>query len=262
MKVLFFGDVVGKIGRQTILTALPSLKEEFRPDLLLLNGENSANGKGITTKLALEYKNAGIDCITSGNHIFDNREIIHNLSSIDYLIRPANYPLGIPGNTIFKTIINGNKVAVLNLLGQVFMPPIDSPFTCLSRLLETIQDYPVILVDIHAEATSEKRAIAEYCRGVVSAVIGTHTHVQTADAMIIAEHTGFVTDVGMVGARHSILGMGTEPILNRFVTSMPDKFEVPETDTECILNFVVLDIDDQTGQTLSIKTENRIIKNT
>ncbi|MEK6557967.1 MAG: TIGR00282 family metallophosphoesterase, partial [Candidatus Margulisiibacteriota bacterium] len=208
MNILFFGDIVGKIGRDVFFAELPRLKRKFSPDLIIVNGENSANGRGITSKIYHHFLDEGVHCITSGNHVFDNKEILPHLRNCPALIRPINYPEVTPGIRIFTTLLGGTKVAVVSVMGQVFMPPIDNPFHALETLLKNdLQTFPVIIVDFHAEATSEKLAFGLHFAGRVSAVIGTHTHVQTADAEILNSHTGYITDVGMSGAKHAILGM-------------------------------------------------------
>lgn len=257
--ILFVGDVVGKIGRDTLLGQLPALKATYKPDLIIVNGENSANGKGITTRVVEEYLKAGVHCITSGNHVFDNREIHNNMGSMAELIRPLNYATRVPGNTVYKTTIKGQTLAVINVLGQVFMPPINHPFDAIDDILETeLADIDIILLDVHAEATSEKKAIALYFTGRISAVIGTHTHVQTSDSCILDQHTAFITDVGMVGARNSILGMASDPVIARFLTGMPERFAPPETDTERILDFSIIEFSPE-GKATHIEAHHLII---
>ena len=239
--VLFVGDVVGKIGRDALIGQLPALKSTYKPDLIIVNGENSANGKGITTRVVEEYLKAGVHCITSGNHVFDNREIHSNMGAISELIRPLNYATRVPGNIVYKTTIKGKRLAVINVLGQVFMPPINHPFDAIEDILESeLSDEDIIILDVHAEATSEKKALALHFSGRISAVIGTHTHVQTADACILRNYTAFLSDVGMVGAKNSILGMASDPVIARFLSGMPERFSPPETDTERILDFAVI----------------------
>ena len=253
IKVLFFGDVVGRIGRDSLFKKLPMLKQLYSPDLLIINGENSANGKGITNRIYDAYKKNGIDCITSGNHIFDNKDIVDSIDSLSDMIRPINYPRATPGNKIFVKKINGVKVAVINILGQVFMPPIDNPFQCMDDLLcSELQDIPVIIVDIHAEATSEKKAFGCHFAGRVSAVLGTHTHVPTADRQIINNYTGFISDVGMVGAADSILGMAKENVITKFLTQVPVKFAPPETDLQVQMDYVYMEINED-GSTEKIE---------
>ena len=252
---------MGKIGRDTLLGQLSALKSTYKPDLIILNGENSANGKGITSRIVNEYLKAGIHCITSGNHIFDNREIHHAMDAIPELIRPLNYSARVPGNTLFTTTIGKTRIAVINILGQVFMPPTNHPFDAIDDILEKeLHGIDLIIVDAHAEATSEKKAIALHVAGRVSAVIGTHTHVQTADAEILGGHTAFITDVGMVGAKNSVLGMDSEPVLQRFLTGMPERFSPPDTDTERILDIAIIEFTPD-GKATHIEAHHLIISN-
>jgi len=259
IKVLFFGDIVGKIGREAFFRKLPSLKKKHEANLIIVNGENSSNGKGITPKVYHEYMEHGVDCITSGNHVFDNKEIIDSMKEYSALIRPLNYHKGVPGNTFFQTTINGSKITIINLLGQVFMPPIESPFWAAEELLKEL-DTDVLIIDIHAEATSEKKAIALKFSNKASAIIGTHTHVQTNDAEIIDDYTAFITDVGMVGAKNSILGMKPDPVIRRFLTSMPERFAPPKTDNFTILNYVEILIEEN-GAAKEITAHSKLIKN-
>jgi metallophosphoesterase (TIGR00282 family) len=257
--VLFVGDVVGKIGRDALMRQLPALKATYKPDLIIVNGENSANGKGITSRVIEEYLKAGIHCITSGNHVFDNREIHASMGSIPELIRPLNYASRVPGNIIFRTTIGNTSIGVINALGQVFMPPINHPFDTVEDVLSSeLADTDIIILDMHAEATSEKKAMALHFAGRLSAVIGTHTHVQTSDACILNNHTAFITDAGMVGARNSILGMESSPVIQRFLTGMPERFAPPLTDTELVLDFAVIEFT-PTGKASHIEAHHLII---
>ncbi len=259
IRVLFFGDIVGKIGREAFFRKLPSLKQKHDANLIIVNGENSSNGKGITPKVYNEYIENGVDCITSGNHIFDNKEIIDSMHEYTSLIRPLNYNKGVPGNTFFTTTVNGSKITIINLLGQVFMPPIENPFWATEEFLKE-HDADILILDIHAEATSEKKAMAMHFANRVSAVVGTHTHVQTNDAEIIDNYTAYITDIGMVGAKNSILGMKPEPVLRRFLTSMPERFAPPKTDNYTLLNYIELVINPD-GAAESITAHNKLIKN-
>ncbi|OGI11152.1 MAG: metallophosphoesterase [Candidatus Margulisbacteria bacterium GWF2_35_9] len=258
LKVLFFGDIVGKLGRECFFDILPELKKKHSPDLIIVNGENSANGRGITAKIYRSYLSAGVTCITSGNHIFDNKEILNNMGSLNALIRPLNYPKNTPGNYIFKTTINGTNIAILNLLGQVFMPPIDNPFNTFEEVLnKELKDSQIIIVDIHAEATSEKKAFAYYFSKRISAVIGTHTHIQTNDTEIIDNHTAYITDVGMLGAKNSILGMEKESIIQRFISNMPERISPLDIDSEAIINYVDMEFE-PSGKAKSINAHKII----
>jgi metallophosphoesterase (TIGR00282 family) len=258
--VLFVGDVVGKIGRDALIGQLPALKSTYKPDLIIVNGENSANGKGITTRVVEEYLKAGVHCITSGNHVFDNREIQADMGSISELIRPLNYSPRVPGNIVYKTTIGKTTIGVINVLGQVFMPPINHPFDTVEDVLESeLADTDIIILDVHAEATSEKKALALHFAGRLSAVVGTHTHVQTSDACILNDYTAFLTDVGMVGARNSILGMESEPVIQRFLTAMPERFSPPVSDSERILDFTVMEFE-PSGKATHIESHHLIIR--
>ncbi|MDD4526749.1 MAG: TIGR00282 family metallophosphoesterase [Candidatus Margulisbacteria bacterium] len=259
IKILFFGDIVGEIGREAFYKKLPSLKKDHQPDLIIVNGENLANGKGITPHIYHQLLDSGVDCITSGNHVFDNKDIIEQMEEYTHLIRPLNYPNSVPGNSSYSTTIQGITITILNVLGQVFLPPIDSPFHTTEKFLENINS-DIILIDIHAEATSEKKAFAYHFQNKVSAIVGTHTHVQTNDAEIINEHTAYITDVGMIGAKNSIIGMKPEPVLRRFLTSMPERFAPPKKDDFSILNYVEIIIE-KTGKAKSIIPYSLTIKN-
>jgi 2',3'-cyclic-nucleotide 2'-phosphodiesterase len=242
MKILFIGDIVGRLGRTIIKDLIPGLKSQYKVDVVVVNGENSAAGVGITKKICEELHGAGVDVITTGNHIWDKREILEDIQSCPALIRPANYPEGVPG-VGYKVFTKDNvKYGVINLIGRVFMPAVDDPFRCADRIIEKMKaETPIILVDFHGEATSEKNALAWYLDGRVSAVIGTHTHVQTADEHILPGGTAYITDAGMCGALYSIIGVKKEQIVKRFLTSLPEKFEV-ETEGPAMFNGLVVDV--------------------
>ena len=247
------GDIVGKLGRRTVATLLPEMRRTYKVDLVIANGENAAGGRGLTSATAEEMYQAGIDVITSGNHIFEHREIYHILDSEAPVLRPMNYPNGAPGRGIH--IRNG--VAVVNLIGRTFMPGhLDCPFRAADEALACLHDHRVIIVDMHAEVTSEKVGMAYYLDGRVSAVLGTHTHVPTADARILPQGTAYVTDVGMVGALHSVLGMETEPIIQRFLTQLPTRF-APVERGPAVFNAVLIQIDPESGRALSIQRLDR-----
>lgn len=226
MKVLIIGDVMGRPGRDALKEFLDRKKSDF--DFVIVNGENAAAGFGITTKIADEFFEMGVDIITSGNHIWDKKEIYKYLDENDSLLRPLNYPKGVPGNGyVIKTNKKGQKLAVINVQGRVFMPEVDSPFDRIEEALaEVKKETSNIIVDFHAEASSEKLAMGWYLDGRTSLVYGTHTHVQTADDRILEKGTGFISDVGMTGAHDSIIGMTIETVLPKFLTSLPSKFEV------------------------------------
>ena len=251
MKVLFIGDIVGSPGRRVVLDSLPALVAEHQAELVVANCENAAAGVGITPALADELLQAGIDVLTSGNHIFDRKEILPYFeqgAADGRLLRPANYPAATPGRGLYvgKTKA-GTPYAVLNLQGRVFMPSIDCPFKTGDQLLETIrQEVKVRIVDVHGETTSEKQALGRYLDGRVSAVLGTHTHVPTADEQILAGGTAYITDVGMSGPYDSVIGNVLEDVLRRFLTGLPTRLEVAKGDVR--LCGVVLDLDPATGR--------------
>ncbi len=257
MRILFIGDVFGRPGRQAVTKVLPRLKEEEKIDLVIANVENIHHGKGVSDSKIQEMKAAGIDFFTSGNHIWKVPEIYNFLDTADYpLIRPANYPEKNPGRgqALISPPGSKEKILVINLLGRVYMPlhPED-PFRTADRILEETaekglslgQGLAAIIVDFHAETTSERAALANYLDGRVSAVIGTHTHVQTADERLLPHGTGFITDVGMVGAIDSIIGLAKEEIIQGFLTQMPVRHRMAEGDA--VFSALLLDIDEQSG---------------
>lgn len=252
VKVIHLGEVVGRSGRKALHSYIETLGES---DFLLVNAENSAGGFGLTPKVAEELFSLGIDCLTLGNHAWSKKEGIEIIANDPRIIRPANYPQGVPGRGahIFVTK-RGHKIGVINLMGRIFMEPIDSPFDVGMRIVEDIRkETPIIIVDFHAEATSEKEALANFLDGKVSAVIGTHTHIQTADERILPKGTAYITDIGMTGPIDSIIGVKKEQVLHRFLFSTPVKFEVAEGPAVvCALH---LEIDTDTGKALSIKRE-------
>lgn len=253
MKILFLGDVVGSVGREILQKMLPLLKKKYLPDVVVVNGENAASGRGITQKIARQFYELGVGVITMGNHAFDNKEVFEFIDEDFKLIRPANYPPEVPGRgyTFIKGL-SGEELAVINLQGRTFLPPSDCPFKTASALIDTIRKRtPYIFVDFHAEATSEKQSMAWYLDGKVSAVVGTHTHVQTADERILPGGTAYITDVGMCGPRDSILGMEREAVLKKFLTGMPVRFEVANTSPQ--INGVFIQLEKRTGRTQSIK---------
>lgn len=238
MKVLFIGDIVGKPGRKVVKSKVVELREEYGIDLVLANGENSAGGLGLTPDTAEELLQSGVDIITSGNHIWKHKEIVPYLDGGAPVIRPLNYPEGVPG----KGYLFWNEVLVVNLLGRVFMDTLDCPFRTIDHLLNTCNPRPkAVLVDFHAEATSEKNALGIYLDGRVSAVIGTHTHIGTVDARVLPRGTAFVTDVGMVGPKDSIIGNDPKGVIGMFLTGMPHRFAVGKG--KSIFNSVLVDID-------------------
>src|SRR4030043_676355 len=226
MKVLFIGDIVGKVGRVATKALLPAIVDRYKTDLVIANGENAAGGFGITDKIATEILSCGIHIITTGNHVWDKKEFITQISKEDRVLRPINYPPGAPGyGSILYSLPNGEKVAEINISGRVFMPNIDCPFRTGKEEVEKLSSSTkMIIVDFQAEATSEKIAFGYFVDGKVSAVIGTHTHVQTADEKILPGGTAYITDVGMTGPSYSVIGIGVDQIIQRFLTGMPDRF--------------------------------------
>jgi metallophosphoesterase (TIGR00282 family) len=252
MKFLFIGDIVGKIGRNATKTLLPSIAGKYRIDLVIANGENAAGGFGITEKTISEIFGYGVQIITTGNHVWDKKEFIPQISKEDRVLRPLNYPPGVPGfGSIVYTLPNGVKVAVVNLSGRVFMANIDCPFRAGKETIEKLHaETKIIIIDFHAEATSEKIAFGHYMDGRVSAVIGTHTHVQTADEKILPGGTAYITDVGMTGPSDSVIGIEKEQIIRRFLTNMPMRFETAKG--EGIFSAVVIETDEETGKSTAI----------
>lgn len=252
MNILFIGDVVGSPGRDMVSEYLPKLKAKFRPTLTIVNGENAANGKGITEKIYRGFLESGAQVVTLGNHTWDNKEIFEFIDSAKKLIRPANFPEETPGTGIVYINCNGQEVAVINLQGRTFLPPIDCPFKKADELIEEARKRTsIIFVDFHAEATSEKQAMGWYLDGRVSAVVGTHTHVQTADNRVLANGTAYITDVGMTGPYDGILGVEREAVLKRFKTTLPVRFEVTSGRTQ--LNGVIVELDKTTGRAKKIE---------
>lgn len=252
LKVLFIGDIVGRPGRRMIKACLADIIQAEAVDLVIANGENSAGGFGITLEVCHELLTAGIDLITLGNHTWDNREAVKVLEQEHRVIRPANYPDGTPGEGfhIVETA-RGDLVGVINLLGQVFLEPLSCPFQTADFCINWIKKKtPYIIVDIHAEATSEKMALGWYLDGRVSAVIGTHTHIATADERILSKGTGYISDAGMTGPRDSVLGIDPELVITKFLTKRPVKFELATGPIQ--FNGVILEFD-KAGLTTGIR---------
>jgi len=253
-KVLFIGDIFGRPGRKTVAKFLPELCKNRGPfDLIIANGENAAGGIGITPQITNNLFNWGIDVITSGNHIWSKKEVIPFIDEQTRLLRPANYPPNIPGRGFLALEMrNGVKAAVINIAGQLFMDNFDNPFHTVDKILDRLDSYTkIIIVDFHAEATAEKIALGRYLDGKVSAVVGTHTHVQTVDERIFPNGTAYITDVGMTGPYDSVIGMDIEAIIYRFTTMMPKSFKVAKGDT--IFEAVILEIKSNSGKSLSIE---------
>ncbi|QQD83717.1 TIGR00282 family metallophosphoesterase [Bacillus siamensis] len=252
MRILFIGDVVGSPGRDMVKEYVPKLKAKHKPHFTIINGENAAHGKGLTEKIYHSLMEAGADAITMGNHTWDKREIFDFIDDVPHLVRPANFPEGTPGKGITYIKSNGKELAVLNLQGRTFLPPLDDPFAKADELIEEAKKRtPYIFIDFHAEATSEKIAIGWYTDGRASAVVGTHTHVQTADNRILPKGTAYITDVGMTGPYDGILGMDRETVIKRFKTNLPVRFTVAEGKTT--LSGVLIDIDEQTKKAVNIE---------
>jgi len=258
LNVLFIGDIVGHQGRRAVESLLPGLQHEFSIDFTIANCENAAGGFGLTKKVADELLSFGIDVLTSGNHIWDKREMVPFLDSMDMVLRPHNYPPGVPGRGcgIYRTR-DDLKIGVINLQGRVFMRAIDCPFRVADMLLEQIAD-AITVVDIHAEATSEKIAMGWYLDGRVGAVLGSHTHVQTADERVLPGGTAYVTDAGMTGAFDSVIGIEKEAIINRFLTGIPSRFNQAKDDVR--LSGVVISIDGRSRKAVGIRRVMRPMK--
>jgi len=256
MRLVFFGDVVGKPGRRGVARYLPTLGTV---DFVVANGENSAGGIGIDPGSARELLAAGVDVLTSGNHIWAKREIIEYMTDSDVVLRPANFAPSTPGwGYAIKTSRSGVPVAVVNLIGRVFMNTYDCPFRVVDSVLESVGSRAkVVLVDMHAEATSEKVAMGWYLDGRVSLVVGSHTHVQTADERVLPNGTAYLTDAGMCGPRDSVIGVKREQVLRRFLTQMPGRFEV--ADGAVVVQGVVVDVDPDTGKAIEIRRFQEII---
>lgn len=243
MKVLYFGDIIGKNGVRSLEKFLITYLKENKIDFIFANGENLAGGKGITKKHFLEAKSIGIDGVSTGNHVFDKREIYGQLKELPEIVRPLNYPVGTPGKGFHIFMKNNMKVAIINVCGRVFMKTLDCPFRRIEEILSGLRsECETIIVDIHGEATSEKKALGYFLDGKVTAVLGTHTHTQTNDSQFLPNKTFYMSDLGMVGAKTSILGVKKEVIINHFITGMPFALEVAEEGL-AIINGIELDID-------------------
>jgi len=250
--VLCVGDVFGEPGRRAIQTLLPRLRKQYEADLAMVNVENAAAGFGVTPLIARTFLDQGVDVMTSGNHIWDRKEVIGYIVKENLLLRPANYPPGTPGTGSVVVKAGPHKVAVLNMMGRVFLPHLDCPFRKADEEIPRLrQDTPIIVVDMHSEATSESQAMGWYLDGRVSAVVGTHRHVQTADERLLPQGTAFITDLGMTGPVDSVIGVEPELAISRFLTQMPNKFEPAKG--PAALHGAVIRIDPDTGRALSIE---------
>jgi hypothetical protein len=253
LRILFIGDVVGRVGRSTVRELLPGIRARYGVDLTVANAENAAGGIGLTERTGHELLACGIDVLTSGNHVWDKREGGRLVDSWPQLLRPANYPPGTPGRGAAIFVADdATRVGVINLQGRVFMREIDCPFRDGSRLVDEVRaETPVVLVDVHAEATSEKAALAWHLAGRASAVVGTHTHVQTADEAILDGYTAFISDVGMTGPSDSVIGVRKDLSIARFVTQLPQRFEAAGGGG--VLSAVVIDVDAESGAATGIE---------
>ena len=248
MLALVIGDIIGQPGRKAVYEVLPQLRQQYRLDMVIANAENAAGGFGLTSAIAQELIEVGVHVITSGNHIWAQKDIIPNLDGDMSILRPLNYPPGVPGRGYHIT----GQTMVVNLMGRTFMNDIDCPFRAMDKLLEEVPDRPpVIIVDFHAEATSEKMAMGRYLDGRVSAVLGTHTHVGTIDAQILPQGTAYVSDIGMTGPADSIIGDDVDSVLRRFLTGVPHHLSVGKG--KPILNAILVDVDEDSGRANNIE---------
>lgn len=250
--MLFIGDIVGSVGRAAVRQVLPGLKSKHRPDFIIANGENAAGGRGITRQIANELFDMGVQAITMGNHTWDNKDIFEFIEAEPRLIRPANFPLGAPGKGVATVKSGGKELTIINLQGRTFLPPLDCPFQKADELLGALgKKQRFVFVDFHAEATSEKIAMGWHLDGRVSAVVGTHTHVQSHDERVLPKGTAYLTDVGMVGPRDGILGMERQAVLHKFRTQLPARFVVDEG--AWMFHAVVIELDEAAGRAKHIR---------
>ncbi len=251
MRILLVGDVVGQPGRAAVRHLLPGLRRRHAVDFTIVNVENAAGGFGFTPEIAREVLDAGADCLTSGNHVWKKREAYSFIDSEPRMLRPANFPDGAPGRGYGMYVVGRRQIAVMNMMGRVFMEPLLCPFHTLDQIWERIRDETdVLIVDFHAETTSEKQAFGWYAAGRASAVIGTHTHVQTADERILPGGTAYLTDVGMSGPADGVLGVDRELVIEKFMTQMPVRFEIARG--PAVLMAVLVELDDETGRARQI----------
>jgi hypothetical protein len=262
VKLLFIGDIVGRPGRHAVRELLPRLREEHALDFVIANGENSAGGSGITPATAEEIFSAGVDVITGGDHLWDQKEVMELLAGEKRFLRPLNYPAGVPGqgSGVFEIQNSKFKIAVLNAQGRTFMQPqLENPFLLAAGEAKRLREQTkIIFVDFHAEATSEKIALARYLDGQVSAVVGTHTHVPTADEQIFPGGTAYLSDAGFTGPHESVLGREIEPVIKKFLTGMPQRFEVAKD--RVLLHGVVIEIDESTGKAMKIQRVSEALR--
>jgi metallophosphoesterase (TIGR00282 family) len=252
LNLIFIGDIFGEPGRRALERLLPRLRDEMAVDLVVANGENAAGGLGLTERLAREIWGCGVDVITTGNHVWKQRDLLPVLDEEDRVLRPANFPPGVPGRGHVIVEAAGYKVGVVNLQGRVYMNELDDPFRCLDGLLAgPLAEANCVVIDMHAEASSEKQALAWYADGRVAAVVGTHTHVQTADEKILPKGTAYISDLGLTGPHRSVIGMDPAAAISRFLTQQPMRFKVAKGDVR--LQGALVKVDPQTGAALSIK---------
>jgi hypothetical protein len=260
MQILFLGDIVGKPGRKAVAALLPQLIHREEVSLVVANCENVSGGAGVDPKSVKELLAAGVDVLTSGNHVWRNKETAEFIEQEERLLRPANFPPGVPGaGCRLYSSTNGVDVAVVNLIGRVFMDSVDCPFQTIDRILPIVRERtPVVLVDMHAEATSEKGAMGWHLAGRVSAVVGSHTHVQTSDERILPGGTAFQTDVGMCGPIDSVIGVKHEQVIRRFITHMPTKFDVAPG--RVVVQGAIISVDRETGRATAVKRVQEIVE--
>ena len=255
MRIVFIGDIMGRTGREAMAKHLPRIREELKPDIVIVNGENAAHGQGITGKICKEFYEKGVDCITTGNHIWDQREIIPYIARDKSLLRPINYPPGTPGNGVYKhRLDDGRTVTVVNAMARLFMDPLDDPFRAMKEVLDKEslgKTTDAIFVDFHGETTSEKMSMGHYLDGKVTAVIGTHTHVPTADAHIMKKGTAFQADAGMTGDYDSVIGVDKNIGMHRFVKKMPGERMRPAKGPATLCGCLI-EVSDKTGKAKAI----------
>ena len=253
MKILMVGDIFGRAGRRSFAELTPKIKAEKKIDIVVANGENAAHGHGLTVSTFNELMSGGADVITTGNHVWSNKDILEIIDREPFLLRPANFPEGTPGKGFCIFPYRAKNIGVINVMGRTFMQPLDCPFVCAEKIVEQIKnDCDIILIDFHAEATSEKISLGYFLDGKVTAVVGTHTHVQTADERLLPQGTAYITDLGMVGIFDSVIGLEIESVVEKFISCRNGKFLVPEKGV-CIYSGVILEIDDATNKPKSIE---------
>lgn len=251
MRILFFGDVYGKAGRQTVMLSLPKLKDIHKPDFIIANGENLADGKGLTEKTASPMFSAGVQALTGGNHLWDRQESLDYIKQNGHIVKPMNYPDQTPGAICCYLQKGDLELGILSLCGQIYMPPCDNPFNVLARFWENRHENIPYIMDFHAESTSEKRALAWFADGRLSAILGTHTHIQTADEEILPQGCAYITDVGMTGSHDSVIGVQKEIIIRKMQSGIPSPYKSSDWGLE--VNAVVVEINPDTLKATSIR---------